>query len=95
MNVGSVTVRSKEVSDVVERRKVDILYVQETRREETKQRILPVVRSCNLVETRMKEEGESIIEFAVAFDMAINIFTSDDYATYSSEVRHRFSNVQK
>lgn len=43
----------------------------------------------------MKEEGESIIEFAVAFDMAINIFTSDDYATYSSEVRHRFSNVQK
>ena len=192
LNVGSMNSRSREVADVMERRKVDILCVQETRwkgdkareigsgfkllyagaddrgrngvgivlNREMKENVVEVVRkSCRVMKVKLccgghtlnvvsayapqvgcdeedkitfwrdmddimtsidseerviiggdlnghigynresigrihgghgmgerNEEGEMILDFAVAFDMAINntFFTSDSYATYSS-----------
>ena len=56
LNVGSMTGRSREVADVMKRRKINILCVQELDGVETRPEILEKVTSSSTVEQTRKEE---------------------------------------
>ncbi|XP_064118983.1 uncharacterized protein LOC135223991 [Macrobrachium nipponense] len=83
LNVGSMNGRSREVADVLERRRVDILCEQETRWRENKAK--DIGNGYKLLCSRADETGRGGVWIAISKEMKENIVSG-----CSEEVKNKF-----